>query len=193
MTTASSFRASRAIGAMFFSLLGGVWLVLGSNRAFGLNPPVLALVVVGALVLFGFAWRVFQRNKEALVEDAASPAKKKADRVFNIVNAGQWILILALGNVLVNVGRPEWVLAAAMFIIGLHFLPLAHVFAYPPHYVTGLALMTWAVGYSLVAPNGPANPVGCLGAGVILWASAAFGLTVKPFGRQVQTQINGNE
>ena len=145
MLIPSSFRANRAIGAMFFSLLGGAWLVLWSNRAFGFRLANVAIVAICALALFGFAWQVFQQNKIALAAEADSPAKKKADRIFNMVNAGQWVLILVVGNVLVNLGHPSWVLAAAIFIIGLHFLPLAHVFNYPPHYITGSAMMLWAI------------------------------------------------
>lgn len=107
MTTASSFRANRAIGAMFFSLLGGVWLALWSNRAFGYQPLLLALFALGGITLFGCAWRLFQQNKAALAETADSPAKKKADGVFNLVNAGQWILILIVANVLVNLKHPD--------------------------------------------------------------------------------------
>lgn len=166
---------------MFFSLMGGIWIVIWSNRSFGSKPIYLTVIAACALLLFGFAWSKYQKNKAALVGNAESPEKKRADSIFNIVNAGQWILILIAGNVLVNIHQKEWVFAAAMFIIGLHFIPLASVFKYPVHYITGTALMVWAVGYSLALPMGPANPIGCLGTGIILWLSAIYGLTVKPF------------
>ena len=54
---------------------------------------------------------MFQQNKAALAETADSPAKKKAEAVFNMVNAGQWILILIVRNVLVNLKHPEWFFA----------------------------------------------------------------------------------
>lgn len=180
MTTVSAFRASRAIGAMFFSLLGSIWMVLWSNRAFGLQPVLLTLIALCALALAGSAKRVYEQNKAALAQDANSPAKKKADSVFHAVNAGQGILMFVTANILVNAGRREWVFASTMFIIGLHFLPLAHVFRYPPHYVTGAALILWSIGYSLATTSGPGNPVGCLGAGLILWTSALYGLLARP-------------
>jgi hypothetical protein len=36
--------------------------------------------------------------------------------------------------------------------------------------------MTLTGIYPLVAAGGPADPVGCLGAGIILWASAGWAL-----------------
>ena len=184
MTTASSFRASRAIGALFFSLLGGLWFVLWSNRAFGPQPAVLTLIATAALALFGSAWRIYQQNKAALAEEADSPAKMRADRIFNIVNAGQGILMFVIANALVNRHYSEWVVPAIIFIVGLHFIPLAPVFKYPPHYITGAALMLWAGISSFLTAAGPATPAGCFGTGLILWASAIYGLTVKPFGER---------
>ena len=177
--TASAFRASRAIGAMFFSIMGAVWAGLWSTRAFGVNPALLSLTTaIGAIILF-CAISVFQRNKSARLMQADSEEKRRADRVFNIVNAGQWVVILVLGNVLANLDLADWVIMMAMFVIGLHFLPLAKVFNYPPNYVTGTALMVWAVAFSLCTAGGPANPIGCLGAGIILWLSAIHGLIVR--------------
>ena len=61
-----------------------------------------------------------------------------------------------------------------MFIIGLHFLPLARLFRNPPHYVTGSALILLATTYPFVASGGPSSPAGALVAGLILWASALW-------------------
>jgi hypothetical protein len=37
--------------------------------------------------------------------------------------------------------------------------------------------MLLAIGYPLIASGGPRSFVGCLGAGLILWASAAWALS----------------
>jgi hypothetical protein len=102
--------------------------------------------------------------------------RARRSRNFHIVNAGHWLLILIVGNVLANLGYGDWVIPAAIFIVGLHFLPLARNFDNPPHHVTGAALMLLAVVYPLVAAGGPRNTIGCLGAGLVLWASAACAL-----------------
>ena len=99
--------------------------MLWSNKTLRSQPLLLGIISLGALTLFGCAWRLFQQNRAALAETADSPAKMRADGVFNMVNTGQWILISIVGNVLVNL-------------------------------------------------------VGCFGAGVVIWASALYGLSVKP-------------
>jgi hypothetical protein len=180
MAPPSAFRASRAIGAMFFSLLGGAWVALWSVRAFGVRPLLLAIIAACSLAIFYGAIRLYQANQSTQLQDAESPEKKRRDQIFHLVNAGQWVLILIVGNVLVNLGRSQWVIMAAILIIGLHFLPLAWLFAYVPHYVTGTALVLWAIGFPVLSKAGPGAPIGCLGAGVILWTSALYALNAKP-------------
>ena len=64
----------------------------------------------------------------------------------------------------------------AISVVGLHFVPLAYVFRYPPHYVLAAALVGYAAAYPQVAAGGPADPVGFLGAGLLLWGSALWSL-----------------
>jgi len=78
--------------------------------------------------------------------------------------------------VLANIGQGAWVVPMAIAVIGLHFVPLAYVFRNPPHYVTAAALVLFALAYPQVAAGGPADPVGFLGIGLILWASAMWAL-----------------
>jgi hypothetical protein len=180
MAPPSAFRASRAIGAMFLSLLGGAWMALWSVRAFGARPLLLVATAACSLAICFGAIRVFQANQGAHLQEAESPEKKRRDRIFHLVNAGQWVLILIVGNVLVNLGRSQWVIMAAILIIGLHFLPLAWLFAYSPHVVTGAALVVWAIGFPFLSLAGPGHPMGCLGAGLILWTSAIYSLNARP-------------
>ena len=178
--SAAAFRASRAVGAMFFSLFGGAWVGLWSYRAYGFNLGLVALIALAALGLFAWALTTYNKNNGAL-EEKPDADKQKAEKVFHIVNAAQWGLILVVGNVLNNTGHGNWVLAAAIIIVGLHFLPLARVFHYPVHTYTGLALVAWGAGYPVVMTHGAGSPVGCLGAGLLLWASAITGLAIRPF------------
>lgn len=173
-------RAGRAVGAMFFSVFGGMWLVLWTHRAYADRPAILAAVIALAAAVLAMAVLRYRRCRGAALAAAATPEKKRVDRMFHLVNAGQWIAIVVIGNVLANTGRPEWVIPAAIGIIGLHFLPLGKLFSNPPHYVTGAALLLLALAYPQLVPAGPADPVGCLGAGLILLASALWALTVDP-------------
>jgi len=172
-----SVNASRAVGAMIFALFGGGWLVLWSFRGLQSRKIALPLIVVGAVVILSFALVRYRRNQGVATKQDESPAKKRANRLFQIINAAQWVAILIVGNVLVNIHLSAWVIPAAIFIIGLHFLPLARIFSNPAHYLTAAGFILLAAGYPFLAPGGPGSAIGCLGAGLILWASAAWALT----------------
>jgi hypothetical protein len=167
--------ASRAIGAMFFSVFGAILLEVWDRRA-AAGKAVFVLIVLLGAALAGSAWLRYRRHAPALALEAETPERKRAASVFRYVNAGQWGLILVIGNVLANLGLGAWVVPMAIGVIGLHFVPLAHVFRYPPHYLTAAALVGFAILYPRWAPGGPADPVGFLGTGLILWASALWGL-----------------
>ena len=48
------------------------------------------------------------------------------------------------------------------------------------HFITGSGLIALAIIYPFLAPGGASYPVGCLGAGIILWISALWAITVTP-------------
>jgi hypothetical protein len=161
---------------MFFFGFGGAWLGSYAVQVAGKAPLVLAAIALATVILLVAAWRRFRQHQPALTAETPSPQRTRAGRIFNIVNIGQWLAILIAVTVLVNLGLSAWVIPCIIVIVGLHFLPLARVFGNPPHYVTGAALIVLAVTYPLLAPGGPASPVGCLGAGLILWASALWAI-----------------
>ena len=176
-----ALRARRAIGALFFSFFGGAWITYWAYRIFSNRFFPIALVITLTLILVSYAYRKYRLFKEALAAETPSPAKQKADRVFNLVNVTQWIVILAVGNILANTGLSQWVIPAAICIIGIHFLPLAYVFANRYHFITGSGLIVLSVVYPFIAPQGASDPVGCLCAGIILWISALWAVAVTPF------------
>ena len=187
----SAAKANRAIGAMFFSGFGTLWLVVGDIVARGGPDWTLATVVVAGACLAAIAWRRFQANRVARAALEDTPRAKRIARVFNWVNAGQWVLIFVLANVLRNLGLDTWVMPMIMAVVGLHLLPLAAVMGYRPHYVSGVALVLVAALFPFVASDGPQSAAGPFGAGLILWASAIFGLTVG--GREADPTTTGNE
>ena len=172
--------AGMAIGAMFFSLFGGAWLAFGSVQAMGPRWGWVALIASLSLAILFAAVNQYRNNSPALAAESGTPAKKKQDRLFHIINAGQWVLIFIVGNVLNNLGRGDWFFAAAIIIVGAHFLPLGRLFRYPPHYATGAIMILWGFGYPFLAKAGAASPVGCLGEGLLLWASAVYALKAEP-------------
>jgi len=171
--------AGRAIGAMFFSAFGGAWLGLWAYSEFGATS--LALVLIGAVsvVLLALAYRAYRSNAPALRELEHTPKAKYASRWFNIINVAQWVAIVMVAMLLSTLGHGSLVLPAVIFIIGLHFLPLAWLFGYAPHYVTGLSLMLLAAVYPVASHEGGGSSIGALGAGLILWASAIWAIVPR--------------
>jgi hypothetical protein len=169
-------RRSRAIGATFFALFGGAWLALWNYRAAPTRFWVYGLIAAGAVAILAAARARYRRYAAAATELAETPVQQRRQRWFHIVNAGQWVMILIVGNVLANLGLGSWVIPAVILIVGLHFLPLAWLFSNTVLYATAAAFIALAGVYPFVAPGGPADPVGCLGAGLILWFSAVLGL-----------------
>lgn len=165
---------------MFFAFFGAAWLILGSIRSGHGKALVIAPIILTALALFAFAYRRYKQNNSAISAQTGSPSEKRRFRLFNIINLAQWILILIAINVLVNLHLSAWIIPAILLIVGTHFLPLARLFSYPPHYITAAALILTAALYPFLAPPGPRSSMGCFLAGIVLWLSALYGLTLAP-------------
>jgi hypothetical protein len=168
--------ARRATGAMFFIAFGGAWLGLWAYNEFNRSALALTCIAAATAAFFIGAWRVYKANSQALRAGSKSPEEKRRSKVFNYINAGQWILIFGVVNLLDFYGHADFALPAIIFIIGAHFLPLARLFASKAHVFTGLALIAWAVFFSLWTVIGPTGAAGALGAGLILWLSAMWAL-----------------
>jgi hypothetical protein len=171
-------KASRSIGAMFFSIFGGAWLTLWAYSEF--RPPWLpiAAIAIATAMLFGWAWRTYQLNKPALAALEGTPQQRHKSKWFNIINAAQWSAIFVLANVLSHRGLDRYIIPMIIGMVGVHFIPLARLFSYRPHYLTGVLLVAWPLAY--VALRGPGSSAGPLGAGIVLWCSAAW--AIRPSG-----------
>ena len=171
-------RAKRAIGAMFFAVFGTAWMCWGDLMARGRVDWTLAPLVAAGLGLLAWAWRRFQANRHLGAAAVETVAERRAGRVFHAVNAGQWLLIFVLAQVLNHTGLGRWFIPMVIAVVGLHLLPLAAVMRYRAHYVSGLALLALAMAYPVLASAGPLSPLGPTGAGLILWLSAAYALSL---------------
>ena len=171
--------ARRATGALFFSVFGGAWLVLwlaATQRATTANGLPIGFTLL-ALVFTG-SW-VLRRTKHVLAQTpgtvAAAPARREG-RLFGIVNAVQWGAVFLAGWLLPRLGLSLYFTPVVALIVGLHFFPLARLFRYRGHYLTGGALLLWALGCLLVVPPPEWQGRVALGTGVILWLSAGYSL-----------------
>lgn len=174
---ANAALARRATGAMFFSVFGGAWLMLWAQRSVGLKPMLMLAIASGTLALFLYCRRRYVQHRAALGSALDQPKQASRRRTFIIVNVFQWTAIIVLVNVFQKNSMHDWIFPAVFMVVGLHFLPLAKVSAYPAHYVTGAALIILATAYPLLAPQGPRDAVGCLLAGLMLWASALWAVS----------------
>ncbi len=172
----SAARGGRALGAMSFFVFGGAWLVFGLREVATAPAAAFAIIAILTLALVLLAFLVYRANVPALREAADLPSARRRRRLFNWINAGQWLLIIAVGNFLAFLDLSRWVVPSIIGLVGLHLLPLASVLRYRPHYLTGAALLLLAVSYPLLASGGPVSSVGPLGAGTVLWLSAAWAL-----------------
>jgi hypothetical protein len=170
-------RPGRGIGVMFLAFFGTLWLILGSLSVPGVTWPLLAvLAAVGAgIFLTGLRLTV----REAAAGSSLSESEQaRRRRVFRNVNLLQWGAIVAWIVLLNVIGHVEWITPGIMFIVGVHFLPLAALFKNRATAVTGVAFACLAMIYPFVADGGPTSAVGPVCAGLMLW-SAALAMLVE--------------
>jgi hypothetical protein len=176
----------RAIGALFFTGFGAIWLLLGLYAKERLTAAPLSTVACGAVVLAGGAFFLLRRAK-ALPRTPEDPAKGRAFKWINII---QWAAIGVVVFAFARLGISVYVISAIAAVVGLHFFPLARVFRYPLHYATGTALVGWAAASILLFPTDELQGWTALGTGLILWLSALVTLALAVQEVRVPATVN---
>jgi len=164
----------RAIGSAFFAGFGALWLVLAliARGALHVTTASAVLLVMAVLLL---AARSLYRAARRFPREPDDPA---VGRAFAWVNGIQWIAISIVAFSFARLHIDAYVLSAIAAIVGLHMFPLARLFRYPLHHVTGAALVAWAAASAIAFPTELMQAVAALGTGAILWLSATAGLTL---------------
>jgi hypothetical protein len=164
----------RAIGSLFFAGFGALWLTLSLYVRQILNVDLVIAVAAGlaTLVLAAF-WLMRQARRFPKI--AEDPARSRA---FNRINGIQWVAIAAVAFSFARLHIDAYVLSAITAIVGIHLFPLARLFRYPMHNVTGAALVLWASASVLFVPTGHLQGITALGTGILLWLSAAMTLAL---------------
>jgi len=157
---------------MFFSFFGGAGIGVWCLAEFGAGSMMFILDIIVMLLLLALSLRQFRKNKQAYDALAASENQKRVGKLFNLINALQWAVIFGVSVILSRIGEGKWIIPAIIFIVGLHFLPLAKLFGVKRHLIVGVGLIVWSIAYSTLMPYGPQSACGPLGAGLILWLSA---------------------
>lgn len=167
-TEQTAHHAGAAVGDMFFSFFGAIWISVAVVKSTGWQWLLLGPVWACGAGLFWWAMQV--RRRFAPQAAAPDPQQEKANALFHWINAGQWILILIVANVLNNIGLQAWILPMATLVIGAHFLPLARLFGSRRHFWLGGLMMAWALLYPLILA--PQDFRACIVPGVLLWGFA---------------------
>lgn len=168
----------RATGVLFLAGFGSIWLCAGLLSLQRLKPFGLIAVVAAPLLALSIpAISLLKRFSGTTPVAADSERERQFSQSFRRVNTMQWVAIV-LAVVLLNIfHRTEWIVPAVAAIVGLHFLPLARLFRYSPHYVTGTLLVLWSAISVLFLRTENILSAGCLGTASILLLSAAYALS----------------
>lgn len=162
----------RAIGALFFAGFGALWVLLALYALQRLGAATIAgVALVAVMLISGSLWLL--RKAKGSLTGPDDPAK---GRVFMRINAIQWIAIAVVAFSFAKLHIDVYVMNAIAGIVGLHMFPLARLFRYPLHYLTGSLLVAWAAGSALLIPAEHLQGIASLGTGAILWLSAAITL-----------------
>ncbi|MGC1460579.1 MAG: hypothetical protein WA802_00170 [Terracidiphilus sp.] len=166
--------SGRATGTLFFTGFGALWFLLALYAMQKLEVAAVSGVVLGTLVLLTASMMLYREAKRW----PRVPDDPAMGRAFMWINAIQWIAISVVAFSFAKLHIDVYVMNAIAAIAGLHMFPLARLFRYSLHYVTGALLVGWAVASMLFAPAGQLQGIASFGTGAILWLSAATTLAL---------------
>jgi hypothetical protein len=166
--------SGRAIGSIFFACFGTVWFFLALIAKQMIGFAAVSAVMLGMVVLLlASAYLLRQAKRWPRVPD--DPAMGRA---FGWINAIQWTAVAIVAISFAKLHIDAYVISAITAIVGLHMFPLARLFHYPLHYVTGAVLIAWAAAGAMLLPTDQMQGTAALGTGIILWLSAVVTLTI---------------
>ena len=173
---AAARAVGRCNGALFFSIFGGVWLLL-SAYAFGTpNKALVLFIVVVMAATITLAWRIQRRGKDAAKDAYPSEERKRNDRGFGIVNAVTWTSVFLVFVLFPRMGIERLIFPTLVSIVGLHFFPMPKLYRHTANFVTGACMVVWAIVCPFFTSGDRMIGYEALGAGLILWLSSSWAL-----------------
>jgi len=166
-------RIGRAFGGLFMAGFGTVWLVVACLGGLDTAWPGLVPVLLIGLALLALGIQRLRALGPKPPGTEHSVQERARMRRFQWINAAQWTAIGLGVAACAAFDRPAWILPWVTAVIGLHFLPLAGLFDYPWHRLTGAALLVIALVRLLLGDGFPPPLVAAANGGV-LWLSAAW-------------------
>jgi hypothetical protein len=162
-------------GAAILTVFGAWWCIAAlanwPQRPTWSIPAAYATTIV-LLVLCTL--RLVASRKIPSIQDPTAAAKgKRAGKLFGLIFGIEGGLIALCSMLLASRGLGLWIPVAVAIIVGVHFLPLAHVFGVPLYYWTGALSVLGVLGCLLIRDmNTRLLWVGLVMAAV-LWLSVA--------------------
>lgn len=164
----------RAIGSLFFAGFGALWMLLALYARQILTIDTAIFVATGTLALSVAAvWLMRKASRFPKIPEDPSSGKS-----FGRINALQWAAGAIVAFTFSRLHMDAYIPSAITAIVGIHFFPLAKLFRYPMHNVTGVVMVLWASASVLFVPVDQLQGIAALGSGTILWLSAAITLAL---------------
>jgi hypothetical protein len=160
-----------AIGAAILTLFGLAW-ALGALLNWPDRPTwsiVLALWITASLIAAS-VFRVICPGGSPSADPARAAAQgRRGGMWFVIIFALEGVFIAIAAIVLAGHNLALWIPVAAALIVGLHFLPLAHLFRVPLYYATGILSIAAAAASFAIQDDRTRILIVSLAMAAILW------------------------
>ncbi len=139
----------------FLAFFGALWGSVGVGGMHGADKPWLSLgVILAAAALFGAG--IFLRLRARRLQAEGGPTNEHTTSArtwrFRLVFAIEMGLILAAFLISRAAGRFDLFFPAMMFIVGIHFFPLAALFGVRKYYLAGALLCALSIFTVLLVP-----------------------------------------
>lgn len=158
-----------ARAALICASFGSAWMYWAVVFSGSQSPVWFSIVTVPAVVLT--LWAILRvrafRHLASSPEELAHWARFR--KFFWIDFGVEWGLGSITAFVLAHFGRSDLIPQALGVIIGLHFLPLARIFAAHLYYWTGAIMVIAAIGSFIIPRSDVRSIAGCAAIGLILW------------------------
>lgn len=170
----SAHLKGRGIGVIFFSLFGGVWMLMALDAqsltwllACDLLPT--SLLLLRGIGLIAAGRRLRDTEPPPTPEEAE--LGRKMGRDFGLIFGAEGVAIFIAVNILANLHQGGWIIPTIAIIVGLHFLPLARLFKMPLYFATGVLAIALPLGTALAlrAHLDAVDPLVGLEMALILW------------------------
>jgi hypothetical protein len=164
--------SGRAIGSIFFAGFGAGWLFMALAARQKISFVTVTGVMLGMVSLLVMAAYLLRQAKRW----PRVPDDPGIGRAFGWINAIQWTAVFLVAFTLGKLHLDAFIISAITAIVGIHMFPLARLFRYPMHNITGSVLVAWAAASAVWLPTETMQSVAAMGTGAILWLASAVTL-----------------